>query len=133
LYKPLPTSNGSQQYNYLYQLPDINVNSQSRYVLFFGKNPPPAPPRLTDANGNPILTHDEQQDLINHHNLVSQEHAEAANTAANAINAAQGPPNQPAKGGRTRRLHKLKSRKHNKGKKDARVSRRKHNSGTKRH
>jgi len=91
LYKPLPASNSPQQYNYLYQLPaDINVNSQSRYVLFFGKNPPPAPPRFTDANGNPILTADEQKDLANHHYLVSQVDVDAANAEVAAINAAQG-------------------------------------------
>jgi hypothetical protein len=145
LYKGVPPP----QYNYLYQLPvDINSNSQSNYVLFFGNNHPPPPPRLTDANGNHILSADEQQDLNNHHYLVSQEHVDAANTAVAVINAAQGManplilpplPNQQAaplasRGGkRTRRLHKAKSRKHKKDKKVARVSRRKHQFRTKRH
>ena len=151
LYKPLPPSSGvppPQQYNYLYKLPE-DVGKSGNYILFFGNNPKTAPARLIDENGNPILTADEQQDLINHHNLVSEQHALAANAAVATINIAQGVdkplvlpslPNQPVAapapsngGRRTRRLHKLKSRKHKKGKNVARVSRRKHNSRTKRH
>ena len=132
LYKGVPPP----QYNYLYQLP-ANINIKSNYVLFFGNNPPPAPPRLTHANGDPVMTDEDKQILDNHHNLVSQEHINAANTAVADINAAQGVANQQSvasRGGKlTRRLHKAKSRKHKKDKKVARVSRRKHKFHTKRH
>jgi len=118
LYKPLPASNGSQQYNYLYQLPAniTDINIKSSYVLFFGNNPPPAAPRLTDENGNPILGDDEQQVLNNHNNLVSE-----------------GLANPTGGSKRTRRLRKPKSRKHARGKNIDRMSRRKHKFHTKRH
>ena len=90
LYKPL-TVNGvpPQAYNYLYKLPTDIGTSGSRFTLFFGKNPPPpAPPRSLDANGEPILTADEQHHIDDHHNLVSADHAAAANTAVAGINAA---------------------------------------------
>ena len=143
LYKPLPASNSPQQYNYLYQLPaDININSQSRYVLFFGNNPPPAAPRLTDANGNPILTADEQKILDNHHNLVPEEETDAVNTKVAAINAAQGmanplilpslpPPGAEgaaaAGGGKRTRRHKSNKTKVRKHMKCTKISRRNRN------
>jgi hypothetical protein len=155
LYKPL-TVNGvppQQQYNYLYQLPADIGKSGSMFTLFFGKNPPPpAPPRSLDANGEPILTADDQKNLDDHHNLVSADHIAAANTAVVAINAAApvaapavaaavAPPPVASQGGRrTRRTSLPKTRKHrkvnkcNEGNKGRRVSRRKHRkSHTKRH
>ena len=97
LYKSLSPSKGGapppQEYDYLYQLPAKIGTSGSRFTLFFGNNPPPpAPPRPLDANGEPILTADEQNHIDNHHNLVSDVHAAAANTAVAGINAAQGTP-----------------------------------------
>ena len=188
LYKPLPTSNGAQAYDFLYQLPANIGTSGSRFTLFFGKNPPPpAPPRSLDANGEPILTADEQRHIDDHHVLVSADHAAAANTAVAGINAAANPlilppvPSIPAAaaaapvvaapttvaaaapvvaapttvaapapapvaagvspapvaaqgGRRTRRTSLPKTRKHRKGNKGRRVSRRKHRkSHAKRH
>jgi hypothetical protein len=141
LYKPLPTS-PPPKYNYLYQLPE-KINIKSNYMLFFGNNPPPAPRRLTDANGNPVLTDDEKQDLINHHNLVSQEQINkvaASLPQQPSVPAPVAPVAAPsaalvAVGGskRTRRLRKPKSRKHARGKNIDRMSRRKHKFHTKRH
>ena len=163
LYKPLPPSKGipPQQYDYLYKLP-ADIGKSGRFTLLFGKNPPLAPPRLKDADGNPILTADEQKDLDNHHNLVADEHVAAANTAVAVINAAQGqsnplvlptlpsvPPstvgatpttttvatpvatNTAAVGGRRTRRRNKSNNRSRKGKKGARISRRRGN--TKRH
>ena len=92
LYKPLAVKGSvppPQAYDFLYQLPADIGPSGSRFTLFFGKNPPPpAPPRSLDANGEPILTADEQDHMNDHHVLVSADHAAAANTAVAGINAA---------------------------------------------
>jgi hypothetical protein len=199
LYKPLPSKGvvpPPQDYNYLYQLPDIST-SGSRFTLFFGKAQ--GPPRAYDASGNFILHPHEEIEVDDHVNFHNKLVSADANTAVAVINAADplnanplvlppvpsipSPPNllsklnpqlapavaapavaataaqppavaapavaatavaataaqlpavaAPAKGGkRTRRKGLLKSRKHKKGKKVARVSRRKHRSRTKRH
>ena len=95
LYKPPTVKGGApppQDYDYLYQLPADIGTSGSRFTLFFGKAQ--GPPRKQDANGNFMLhPHEETEidDHVNfHHNLVSAEHAAAANAAVDAIN--QGTP-----------------------------------------
>ena len=160
LYKPLPPSKGAvpppQAYNYLYQLPTDIGKSGSRFTLFFGKT---QSDRSYNADGTLILHDKEKEDMEQHvdfHNqLVADDAAaEAAQgtpvptpavptpavpTPAVPTPAVPAVPTPaavtPAKQGgkRTRRLHKAKSRKHKKGKKVARVSRRHHKSHTKRH
>ena len=59
-------------YDYLYKLPS-NVKIQEPHVLFFGTNPIQPQVRTVDANGNPVLT-PEQQTVLNRHNQqVAQE------------------------------------------------------------
>jgi hypothetical protein len=177
LYKP-PNGQTTVMYDYLYPLPSIQI--AEHHVLFFGKNAPPPPaPRAIAANGQPVLTAEEQEDLQRHNAQVSAAQidaqkaqlqaavAPATATVAPAAGAAApvtpapvtpapvgapapvtpapvgapapalvAAPVAAAKGGkRTRRRNKSnnRSRKHGKGKKGARISRRGNKRHTKRH
>jgi Lipase (class 3) len=68
LYRKKPVT-----YDYLYKLPSNIKNIQKPHVLFFGTKPIQPQVRTVDANGNPVLTPEEQANLTRHNQQVTQE------------------------------------------------------------
>ena len=84
LYKP--NGKTSVMYDYLYPLPSIQI--AEHHVLFFGKNAPPPPaPRAIAANGQPVLTAEEQADLQRHNAQVAAAQIDAQKAQLQALKA----------------------------------------------